>query len=108
MDQTAAISPLAPKSQPDMPEIAGVRLAAGEIGIKYKVRADVMVMVFDKVASVAGVFTQSKCTSAPVDLCKAHLPTGKARILVVNSGNANAFSGKKGANSTAHTANNAA
>lgn len=108
MDQTAAISPLAPKSQPDMPEIAGVRLAAGEIGIKYKDRADVMVMVFDKVASVAGVFTQSKCTSAPVDLCKAHLPTGKARILVVNSGNANAFTGKKGANSTAQTANNAA
>ncbi len=108
MDQNTAISPLAPKSQPEMPEIAGVKLAAGEVGIKYNDRADVMVMVFEKPAAVAGVLTQSKCASAPVDLCRAHLPYGKARILVVNSGNANAFTGKKGTSSTAQTARNAA
>ncbi|MDZ7824539.1 MAG: bifunctional glutamate N-acetyltransferase/amino-acid acetyltransferase ArgJ [Ahrensia sp.] len=103
-----AVSPLAPKSQPSMPVIDGVRMAAGAVGIKYKNRADVMVMVFDRPASVAGVFTKSKCPSAPVDLCRAHLPRGKASILVVNSGNANAFTGKKGASSTAATAQNAA
>lgn len=108
MDDTAQVSPLAPKQQPDMPAINGVKLAAGEVGIKYKNRADVMVMVFEPAASVAGVFTQSKCASAPVELCRSHLPHGKARILVVNSGNANAFTGKKGERSTAQTARNAA
>ena len=108
MGETASVSPLAPKHQPEMPVVAGVRLSAGEVGIKYQGRADVMVMVFEPAASVAGVFTQSKCASAPVDLCRAHLPTGKASILVVNSGNANAFTGKKGESSTAQTATNAA
>ncbi|MEM8540821.1 MAG: bifunctional glutamate N-acetyltransferase/amino-acid acetyltransferase ArgJ [Pseudomonadota bacterium] len=108
MDDSASVSPLAPKQQPEMPIVAGVRLSAGEVGIKYKDRADVMVMVFEPPASVAGVFTQSKCASAPVDLCRAHIPTGKASILVVNSGNANAFTGKKGESSTAQTAKNAA
>lgn len=108
MSDEQAVSPLAPKQQPAMPPIDGARLAAGHVGIKYKDRADVMVMVFDKPASVAGVFTQSKCASAPVELCQAHLPSGKAKILVVNSGNANAFTGKKGTSSTQITAQNAA
>lgn len=108
MGEMASVSPLAPSQYPAMPVVAGVRLAAGEVGIKYKNRADVMVMVFERAASVAGVFTQSKCASAPVDLCRAHLPAGKACILVVNSGNANAFTGKKGESSTAQTAQNAA
>lgn len=108
MGEMASISPLAPKQQPKVPQIEGVRLAAGEVGIKYQDRADVMVMVFEPAASVAGVFTQSKCASAPVDLCRTHLPKGRASILVVNSGNANAFTGKKGESSTAQTAKNAA
>lgn len=108
MGEIASVSPLAPTQQVDMPNVAGVRLATGAVGIKYKDRADVMVMVFEPVASVAGVFTQSKCASAPVDLCRAHLANGKASILVVNSGNANAFTGKKGESSTAQTAKNAA
>jgi glutamate N-acetyltransferase/amino-acid N-acetyltransferase len=53
-------------------------------------------MVFDEPASVAGVFTRSKCPSAPVDFCRGNLPGGRARAVVVNSGNANAFTGKKG------------
>ena len=92
----SAISPLAPKSYPDLPAIAGVRLATAEAGIKYKNRTDVLLAVFDAGTEVAGVFTRSKCPSAPVDWCRAALTTGKARALLVNSGNANAFTGKRG------------
>ncbi|MEO0543576.1 MAG: bifunctional glutamate N-acetyltransferase/amino-acid acetyltransferase ArgJ [Pseudomonadota bacterium] len=90
------ISPLAPASPPSMPTLSGVGMASAQAGIKYAGREDVMVMVFDQPATVAGVLTQSKCPSAPVDICRLHLEKGKARILVVNSGNANAFTGKKG------------
>ena len=91
-----AVSPLAPAAFPDLPAIDGVRFAAAEAGIKYKNRRDVLLAVFDKGTTVAGVFTQSKCPSAPVEWCKAALPSGKARALLVNSGNANAFTGKRG------------
>src|SRR5690606_41668825 len=91
-----AVSPLAPKSYPEMPSIDGVRMATAEAGIKYRNRTDVLLMVFDEPADVAGVFTRSKCPSAPVDFCRANLPAGKARAVVVNSGNANAFTGRKG------------
>ena len=53
-----AVSPLAPKSYPDMPAIEGVRMATAEAGIKYKNRTDVLMMVFDQPATVAGVFTR--------------------------------------------------
>jgi len=102
------ISPLAPKSDPVLPPIDGVRIETAEAGIKYKGRTDLMVMVFDRPAEVAGVFTTSKCPSAPVDLCRANLAGGTARALVVNSGNANAFTGVKGAKATAATAEAAA
>jgi glutamate N-acetyltransferase / amino-acid N-acetyltransferase len=90
------LSPLAPQSYPDIPPIAGVRLATGNAGIKTKTRADVLLALFDKGTSVAGVFTTSKCPGAPVDWCRARLKRGKARALVANSGNANAFTGKAG------------
>ncbi len=92
----AALSPLAPTSFPVLPEIEGVRFAAGSAGIRYKDRTDVMLAFFDKGTQAAGVFTKSKCPSAPVDWCRARLKAGKARALVVNSGNANAFTGKAG------------
>jgi len=91
-----------------MPAIDGVRIATAEAGIKYKNRTDLLVMVFDKGTEVAGVFTRSKCPSAPVDLCRANLPGGEARVLVVNSGNANAFTGQKGRATTSATAKAAA
>src|SRR5450631_2560205 len=91
-----AVSPLAPKSFPDLPDIEGVRFATGAAGIRYKDRTDVMLALFDKGTQAAGVFTKSKCPSAPVDWCRAKLKGGKARALVVNSGNANAFTGKSG------------
>src|SRR3954454_15072233 len=99
-----AISPLAPKHVPDMPEIPGVRLATGAAGIKYQGRTDVLLALFDKGTAVAGVLTRSKCPSAPVEWCRAKLKAGKARALVVNSGNANAFTGKSGREATTFTA----
>jgi glutamate N-acetyltransferase/amino-acid N-acetyltransferase len=105
---SSAVSPLAPKNVPDMPVIAGVRLATAEAGIRYKNRTDVLLAIMDKGTAVAGVFTKSKCPSAPVEWCRAKLKGGKARALVVNSGNANAFTGKTGRGSTALTAKIAA
>ncbi len=89
-------SPLAPKSHPELPALEGVRFATAAAGIKYKGRTDVLLVALDEGTEVAGVFTTSKCPSAPVDWCRANLPVGKARALMVNSGNANAFTGKKG------------
>ena len=93
---SATISPLAPKSYPDLPEVEGVRFATAAAGIRYKGRTDVLLAVMDKGTQAAGVFTRSKCPSAPVDWCRAKLKGGKARALVVNSGNANAFTGRSG------------
>src|SRR5689334_12757228 len=104
----ASVSPLAPARFPDMPEIAGVRLATAAAGIRYADRTDVLLTLFDPGTTVAGVLTRSKCPSAPVDWCRARLKAGKARALVVNSGNANAFTGKTGRDAATFTANLAA
>ncbi|SCM78511.1 Arginine biosynthesis bifunctional protein ArgJ (Includes: Glutamate N-acetyltransferase; Amino-acid acetyltransferase) [uncultured Pleomorphomonas sp.] len=93
---SGTLSPLAPKSHPELPALEGVRFATAAAGIKYKGRTDVLLVALDEATEVAGVFTTSKCPSAPVDWCRANLPKGKARALMVNSGNANAFTGKKG------------
>jgi len=98
------VSPLAPKSYPELPEIAGIRFATAEAGIKYKNRTDVLLVEMDEGTVVAGVLTRSKCPSAAVDWCRDNLPGGKARALLVNSGNANAFTGKKGKASVALSA----
>ncbi len=90
------ISPFAPQSYPELPAIEGVRIATAEAGIRYKGRTDLLLVRFDPRASVAGVFTNSRCASAPVEWDRAHLGGGRARALVVNSGNANAFTGMKG------------
>ena len=101
---TVLVSPLAPKSIPPMPAIGGVRLATAEAGIRYKGRTDVLLAVLDKGTAVAGVLTRSKCPSAPVEWCRTHLGGGMARALVVNSGNANAFTGRSGRDATKLTA----
>jgi glutamate N-acetyltransferase/amino-acid N-acetyltransferase len=105
---STAISPLAPTNVPDMPRIAGVKLATAAAGIRYKDRTDVLLALFDKGTTVAGVFTKSKCPSAAVDWCRDKLKGGEARALVVNSGNANAFTGKTGRQATKLTAEIAA
>ncbi|MGX5666939.1 bifunctional glutamate N-acetyltransferase/amino-acid acetyltransferase ArgJ [Rhizobium daejeonense] len=103
-----AVSPLAPKSYPEMPVIRGVSMSTAAAGIKYKNRTDVLLMSFERPATVAGVFTKSKCPSAPVDFCRSNLGHGVARGVVVNSGNANAFTGIKGRAATELTAKSAA
>ena len=105
---SSAISPLAPTDVPEMPVISGVSLATAAAGIRYTGRTDVLLAVMDKGTAVAGVFTRSKCPSAPVEWCRAKLGRGQARALVVNSGNANAFTGKTGRQSTSMTASIAA
>ena len=102
------VSPLAPTVVPEMPAIAGVRLATAAAGIRYKGRTDVLLAVLDKGTTAAGVFTTSKCPSAPVEWCRAKLKGGQARALVVNSGNANAFTGKNGRSATKLTGDIAA
>src|ERR1700687_481485 len=105
---STAISPLAPRHVPDIPAIAGVRLATAQAGIRYANRTDVLLAMFTPGTTTAGVFTKSKCPSAPVEWCRAHVKAGKARALVVNSGNANAFTGKSGRAATKLTAEIAA
>ncbi len=83
-------------------------MATAEAGIRYKGRTDVLFIGLREGTSVAGVFTRSKCPSAAVDWCRAHLGGGSARALVVNSGNANAFTGIKGSAAVARTADIAA
>ena len=100
----ATISPLAPDRFPDLPAVAGVRLAAIEAGLRYQARADLMLAELVPGTTAAGVFTRSHCPSAPVDWCKRILPAGTARAVVCNAGNANAFTGRAGETATRLTA----
>ncbi|WP_419739444.1 bifunctional glutamate N-acetyltransferase/amino-acid acetyltransferase ArgJ [Ruegeria sp.] len=96
-------SPLAPAGFPDLPAIDGVRFATVEAGVRYTGRTDVMLAVLDPGTSVAGVFTRSATRAAPVLDCQDKIggaSDGPAAILV-NSGNANAFTGHYGQNSVA-------
>ncbi|MET1047091.1 MAG: bifunctional glutamate N-acetyltransferase/amino-acid acetyltransferase ArgJ [Hyphomicrobium sp.] len=96
MGKVTSVSPFAPETLAKLPAIEGVAFATAEAGIRYKERTDLLLAVFDAGTTVAGVLTQSKTASAPVLACRKHLKKGEARALVVNSGNANAFTGKKG------------
>ena len=101
MPQDLPPSPFAPKKPAKLSPIEGVQLTVRASGTRYKGRNDVLMMQFPKGTKVAGVFTRSKMPSAAVDLSRQHLQAaaggGKARALVVNAGNANAFTGKAGA-----------
>lgn len=90
------VSPLAPKAFPKLPPLAGVRLATVAAGVRYQQRTDVLLALLAPGTQAAGVFTTSKTASAPVLWCRDKLKGGEARVLVVNSGNANAFTGKAG------------
>ncbi|ACJ00040.1 bifunctional glutamate N-acetyltransferase/amino-acid acetyltransferase ArgJ [Rhodospirillum centenum] len=94
---SSKVSPLAPASFPQLPPVAGVRLAAGRCGIRYKTpRDETMVALFEPGTTVAGVLTRSLTASAPVHRCRRSLAGGSIRALVVNAGNSNAFTGKAG------------
>ena len=97
MAKIEKISPLAPSAFPEFPEIDGVLLATAATAMKYQNRDDLLCISFPQGAAVAGVLTRSRTSSAPVGLCRNNLATGKpARALLVNAGNANAFTGKAG------------
>lgn len=104
MAKTAKQSPFAPASLPAVPSIAGVRFATAEAGIRYQNRTDLMLALLDEGTVAAGVTTRSKTCSAPVLWCRRQLEHGRARALVVNSGNANAFTGQKGREAVETTA----
>ncbi|MBI4725004.1 MAG: bifunctional glutamate N-acetyltransferase/amino-acid acetyltransferase ArgJ [Rhodomicrobium sp.] len=102
------VSPFAPGEPVQLPPLPGVRLAVAEAGIKYANRADVLLAVFPEGTQAGGVLTRSKTASAPVDWCRTQLQHGEARALVVNSGNANAFTGWHGRDAVTATADFAA
>ncbi len=105
----APTSPFAPSNLPQMPSIPGVRIAATRTGArKTNSKPDLMLAVLDEGTTVAGVLTKSKTRSAPIEWCALGLNQGRARALVVNSGNANAFTGMRGKKAVELTATAAA
>ena len=98
------VSPFAPAAFPALAPIAGVRVATAAVGVHYRGRTDVMMAALDPGTSVAGVFTTSRTSAAPVAWCRRILGRGGARGLVVNAGNANVFTGRDGAVAVAATA----
>ncbi|OAN53185.1 bifunctional ornithine acetyltransferase/N-acetylglutamate synthase [Paramagnetospirillum marisnigri] len=104
-----AISPLAPAAFPAMPVIDGIRLASHACGVRYAGRTDLLLVEMDEGTTAAGVFTKSLTASAPVEWCRQALAAkGRGRVLVVNSGNANAFTGSVGVASVKRTVDKAA
>ena len=97
-------SPLAPEKMPDLLPVKGFRLAVAESGIKYQDRPDLMLLLADQPAVIAGVLTTSRTASAPVDWCRKVLEGGTARAVFVNAGNANAFTGQAGVDTVEKTA----
>ena len=104
---TSAVSPLA-VSLPVLPPLAGVRLNAMAAGIRYQGRTDLVLMETPPGSTVAGVFTSNQCPGAPIDWCRDALAGGAARLVVVNAGNANVFTGRAGRDACAATAEAAA
>ena len=102
------VSPLAPKAIVELAPLAGVRLAALACGLRYKGRDDLMLAELAPGTTVAGVFTRSLTASAPVLWCREALKGGRARFLLVNSGNSNAFTGSRGVASVQRTVEAAA
>jgi glutamate N-acetyltransferase/amino-acid N-acetyltransferase len=99
--KASKVSPLAPRAFPDLPIIDGVRFASGAAGIKYKNRSDVILVEIAPGSCLAGVFTTSATRSAAVldgqaKLAKMPEVSPEAMAIVVNSGNANTFTGKRG------------
>jgi glutamate N-acetyltransferase/amino-acid N-acetyltransferase len=104
----AKTSPLAPKRFPKIPAIAGVTLATVAAGLRYRSRLDVLLVETALGTTVAGMLTKSQTASAPVQWCRKALKGGAARGLVVNSGNANVFTGKVGEQAVTKTVTSAA
>ncbi|MDA0331691.1 MAG: bifunctional glutamate N-acetyltransferase/amino-acid acetyltransferase ArgJ [Proteobacteria bacterium] len=89
-------SPLAPDKFPNLPAIDGLGLAVAASGLKYKNRDDLLLMTLCETATVAGVFTRSDTVAAPVIWSRDVVASGRARAILTNAGNANAFTGERG------------
>src|SRR5262249_53332883 len=88
---------LSPPPPQDLLPVRGVKLGVAQAGIRKSGRSDLLVVALDPGARVAGVFTQNRFCAAPVQVAKEHLASGApTRALVVNTGNANAGTGKQG------------
>ena len=99
MVKIGKVSPLAPASFPDIPSIKGINFSTASAGVKYQGQSDVMLAVLDPGTEIAGVFTSSSTRSFAVIDCeeKIHLKdSSSGAAIVVNSGNANAFTGHRG------------
>ncbi len=96
MGQQHQRSPLAPDSFPKLPGLPGLKIGVAATGMKYTGRPDVMLALLDPGSVIAATFTKSKTRSAPVDWCAENLPAGDVRAILVNAGNANAFTGTRG------------
>ena len=83
-------------SMPQMHVVQGVKIGSAEAYIRYPNRRDLVVFEFAQGTNAAGVFTQNAFCAAPVHVCKKHLDMGNPRYLVINTGNANAGTGKLG------------
>ena len=91
------VSPLAPHAFPALPDISGVTLSTAASGMKYAGRDDMLLMRLEDGGMLAAVFTRSDMAAAPVHWCRQQLAGGGApRALLVNAGNANAFTGDGG------------
>ena len=91
------VSPLAPAAFPELPEIRGARFASAQVGVRHSGRPDVTLALLDPGTTVAGVFTRSATRAAPVLDCEGKLgPSRAGAAILVNSGNANAFTGRAG------------
>lgn len=88
-------SPLA-RPFPAIPPIAGVATRIARARYKAWDRCDLTLVTLAEGTAVAGVTTRSRCPSPEVEWCRKALPLGRARALVVNAGNANAFTGNRG------------
>ncbi len=104
------ISPFAPDGFPKLPPLRGFTMATAEAGVKYRGRTDLWVLRGEPGTEVAGVYTQNRCPGAPVDWSRAALTVASngPRLVVVNSGTANVFSGQAGRDAVVATAQGAA
>ncbi len=89
-------SPLAPKKPKKLYEIDGVSISSVSSGIKKNFKEDLVLIKFDSPSQIYGVFTNSKTPGAPIVWNKSIIKNGKISALIINSGNANVFNGKKG------------
>ncbi len=93
---------------PELHPIDGIRLGTVAAGIRYENRPDLVVIECAEGARAAGVFTQNAFRAAPVVIAQAHLDLAMPRLLVINTGNANAGTGDEGLRDALRTCERAA